>query len=983
MFKKMLFLLLAFTIPVLVLGQTTGKISGVVTDKNTGEPLPGVNITIEETYLGAATDIDGYYIILNVPVGDHNVKLTYVGYKDVIVQNVHVSADLTTTLNQQLEAGALELEEAITVTAERPLVEPSATNTNIITSAEEIQQMPFRDLESVASLTAGVLKRDNERVMNIRGGRDAESVIYIDGVLINDPYNNAVRVDLPTTAIEEMSVQTGGFNAEYGESMSGIIVTTTKSGTQNYSAAFDVLTDEFLSSSDKDFGLGTYSYGYNEYNGSVSGPIIPGTKHTFFLSAMRKWQKDWTPSWGYAENNDKPAGLEGGTLPGNHNSVWSYTGKLNFHIIKSILFKGSAAWTDKTFTQFSPLYFFDTDHAPVYDTEHRSFNATLTHTLNPKTYYDLKFNYYNTYREIYDPFYGDDLFKYGNPNYNPYDANNQENWGTIYFDRYSQLEPDYFDPGRQYDDYFKNKTEYYGIDFDITHQLEQHTLKAGFEYKYHTLREYRVIQPVKLALRDAPGRNLSELELYQGADVRFYGYDVNGNEVNDGSFFDTQRDASGDPIGSGWKKQEPYHPILMNAYIQDKIEFRDLIINLGLRYDRIDPNAWQFKDIEAEVDDEGNVIGGGAFGGNQEFDKSDIEDSEVHDFLSPRLGLSFPVAENTVFHAQYGIFYQPPLLQDLYLSPFYLDRFVNAGGYFTTLDNPNLKPPKTTSFEIGFRQALGNIAAIRLTAFYKETEDLTQVIPVQTDVTQIAFSNNGDFGVIKGLDLIFNLRRTMGFATRINYELQYANGTGSSTGSNFNIAWQNGSAGNYPKTIQALDFEQRHTGSVNINYQVENGQGPAVMGIKPLENLGVNLLFTFNSGRRFTGLEILNQLPFSGRDEDYPSEIPRTPVNGEHMPWNYRFDLSIDRSFNLNFGNFTSKFTVYMDILNLFNTETVMYVWSSTGLPDATGYLETAAGQSYYNGLTADQQKQYKLRETNYSHYGIPRQIRLGLRYIF
>jgi hypothetical protein len=334
-------------------------------------------------------------------------------------------------------------------------------------------------------------------------------VIYLDGVLVHDPYNKAVRVDLPSSAIEEMSVQTGGFNAEYGESMSGIIITTTKSGTQNYSGTFEVLTDGFLSNSSKEFGLDTYSYGYNEYTGTLSGPIYPGTKHTFFVSAMRKWQQDWTPSWGFAENDNKPDQFKGGTLPGNTNSVWSYSGKLNLQFSQGLLRKSRVAWTDRTYGSLSPLYFYNSAHAPEYDTDHRSFNATLTHTLTSKTYYDVKFNYFLSSREIYDPVYGDNLELYGDPNYNPYDPNEQTNWGVIYFDRNSELEPDYFDRGRQYDDYFKNKTEYFGFDFDIVHQLQEHTFKAGFEYKYHTLREYRAINPVRFALRNAPGSEIS------------------------------------------------------------------------------------------------------------------------------------------------------------------------------------------------------------------------------------------------------------------------------------------------------------------------------------------------------------------------------------------------------------------------------------------------------------------------------------------
>jgi len=235
--------------------------------------------------------------------------------------------------------------------------------------------------------------------------------------------------------------------------------------------------------------------------------------------------------------------------------------------------------------------------------------------------------------------------------------------------------------------------------------------------------------------------------------------------------------------------QAHYHPIVMSGYFQDKVEFEDIILNLGLRWDRIDPNAWMFKEIEAEWDENGTYVEGtGMFGGDETFNSADVKESEAYSYLSPRLGVSFPVTESTIFHAQYGKFYQSPRLMDLYLSPFYLDRFVASGGYFTNLDNPNLRPPKTTSYEIGFRQSLGNVAALQLTAFYKETEDLVQLLSMNTDVTNIAFSANGDFGTIKGMDVIFTLRRINNLSAVLNYEMQFADGTGSASGSNFDIA---------------------------------------------------------------------------------------------------------------------------------------------------------------------------------------------------
>ena len=1015
MVRRVSICFLVILLPFAMFAATVGKIAGTVVDKATGEPLAGVNVIIddESLFLGAATDVDGYYSILNVPVGGFAVRASYIGYKDIVVQNVRVSLDLTTELNFEMEQTALEFEE-VTVTAQRPMVRKDETNTNIIKTAEEIKSLPTRTLQEIVGTVAGVVKQENSGTMNVRGGRGSETAVYIDGVFVNDPYNYAVRLHVPSSAIEEMSIQTGGFNAEYGEAMSGIIAITTNAGSERYTASIEAVTDEFLSAEEEK--LGAYSYGFNEYTVTLSGPIIPKKRHTFFFSGVRTYRADITPSYGWAYNpwkldeytyvhnsydptlfddyrvNYDSVFTEGefdslmaldtlstkdykfnARLPNNHSSDWSFTGKVKLQLGKKMELKAGIIQTNREFSAdflglagaIQPNMYFNSEHRPLYFTDTRSLNVTLTHTLSSHTFYDLKFKSFDTERKTYDPVFKDDLYKYGDPTYNPW-PDTEQYYGEAYTGR---MTPDFFQPFCQYDSYFKQRTTYWGIDFDMTHQQgKYHTFKAGFEYKHHTLRSIRIYSPSKMADPDYE----TEIEKYRAADIRFYGYDVEGNEVDEGDYFETERDAGDRPTGDKWKKQAPYNPIVMSGYIQDKIEFRDLILNLGLRYDYINPNAWMFKDIAAEFDDEGSYVSGGMFGGNKVFDRSDIIDSETYYFISPRIGMSFPVTDQTVFHAQYGKFYQSPRLTDLYLSPFYLDRYVQSGGFFTSLDNPNLRPPKTTSYEIGFKQRVGDFASVQLTAFYKETEDLVQLVNETTDVTNIAFFQNGDFGTVKGLDLIFQLRRFKNLSATMNYELQFADGTGSTSGGNFDIAWQGGARGHFPKFPSPLAFEQRHTGTINLDYRL--GREANVPGV--LKNLGANMIFTFNSGQPYTRAKIINNFPFTGRyDNDNLSETPLSAVNAEVAPWVYRMDLRVDKGFYIG----KVKLTAYAWIMNLLNTANIMDVYITTGLPNDTGYLGTAPGQVYWNGLNDTEKSLYKMREWDYNNYGFPRMIRLGM----
>ncbi len=972
---------------------TTGKISGVVTNKDDGEPLVGVNVLVIGTTLGAVTDIEGRYSILNVPVGEHELRASCLGFQTQVQQKVYVNIDLTTTVNLKMISTTLNIGEEVVVVAERPLLRKDETNTNIIRNAEEIANIPARGIQELAGMTAGVVKQDNNNAMNIRGGRAGETATYIDGVLVTDPYNAAMRLYLPNKAIEEISVQTGGFNAEYGEAMSGILAITTKAGKDKYNFSLEAVTDDFLSAKKKN--LGTYSYGYNEYVASFSGPIIPHKKHTFFASVTRNFTADWTPSYGWAENKyrldkytyNQPITVNGNRvdtvrhdysfsarLPGNHTSDWSYTGKISVQLANNLELKSSLIQTDRNFSAdwygfangIQPVMFFNTDHRPLFDTHTRSFNTTLTHLISPKMFYDLKLNYLDTQRKCYDATFKDDLKMYGDPRYNPW-PDSSLYYGEAFTGR---IDPDFFQPGSQYDAYNKQRTTHWAVDFDLTRQMgKAHTLKAGFEYKYHTVRQYTMATPSRYADPDYA----SDIERLRGADVRMYGYDVYGNEVSDGNYLtDVTRAANGMPL-SGFTKQAPYHPIFMSGYVQDKIEYQDLILNLGLRWDYVNPNAWMFKQIAAQFNPDGTPVPGtGMFGGDEIFDINDTKTSVAYDYFSPRFGIGFPVTDRTVFHAQYGQFYQSPQLVDLYLSPLYMDSYITQG-YFTWLNNPNIRPPKTTSYEIGFKQTLSDYASLQLTAFYKETEDLIQLVTYKTDIRDIAFRENGDFGTVKGLDVIFNLRRYKNLSVNLNYELQFARGTGSASNDNFDIAWLNGGSGHYPKFVQPLDFEQRHTGTLNVDYRFGK-EAPN----KWLRNLGANAIFSFNSGNPYTRMNLSGIFPFSGRyDNDNLSTVPATAVNGETTPWVFKMDLRVDKQITV----MNTKLTLYAWILNLLNNANVLNVWITSGLADDTGYLSTVAGRNYWNSASDMEKSLYKMREIDYNNYGVPRQIRLGVQW--
>ncbi|NOX38897.1 MAG: TonB-dependent receptor plug domain-containing protein [Calditrichaeota bacterium] len=237
-FKLLIVLLSLFLVGYLFAG-TTGKITGLVTDKKTGEPLPGVNIVLEGTNYGAATDVDGVYFILNVPAGTYTLRAIYLGYKTVEVQQVRVMADLTTRIDIQMEEVPLELGEEVVVVAERPLIQKDLTASRTIATSEEIMAIPFENVEDIVAITPGFVAG------HARGGRAGEVLYQIDGVTTMDPMFNTFEADVPEFAVEEVSIITGGFSTEYGNAQSGVINMVIKEGGPEYSGSIRYKTSDF------------------------------------------------------------------------------------------------------------------------------------------------------------------------------------------------------------------------------------------------------------------------------------------------------------------------------------------------------------------------------------------------------------------------------------------------------------------------------------------------------------------------------------------------------------------------------------------------------------------------------------------------------------------------------------------------------------------------------------------------------------------
>ena len=1009
--KRASIILFFILLPTLLFPSTTGIVKGVVQDKTSLQPLNGATIKVLDTQIEATSDEEGNFIILNAAVGLCKIKCGYEGYHDVLMEQIQVHAGIITELNIEMEPSAIEFDESQTMTPEPPLINKDQIQKTDIYTAQEIQSLPMQDIKSLVSVSSSTV--NDEGVLHFHGGRQHETAYIIDGIIMNDLFWEGNRTLVNTQSIEELQVQANSFDPEYGNYMSGLVNITTKSGTPDYHFSIEAITDEFLPR-DKEI-LGTYSYAYNNYNLSISGSLIPKSeKLTFYGAFQRLYMGDRDPRQNWADGRTyiiadpflKGVYLDtssvthyirdtlGVTLnenikPGNWENQQNFLGKLSFQLTKNIKFNFSGIINNQKLqdTYFEPdlvaNMMVNSEHSPRIETKTRVYSFTFNHSISNNTFYELRADYYNSFREIGDGVFFDDLFAYGDPAKNPFLNINLDPNSTYYGMRIpgipltNIISRSWAGQGYLFNRYIKNDQTRKSIHFDLISYRSNHLMKYGFEYNYYTLRYYELgaypgvvgLANKLTAYEDAitAGEMSEEYAWYSlyntSARANYYGYDFRGNEVDEGDWF--LNDPSDPQSIEPGRPDAPKHPITIGAYIQDKIELKDLIINLGVRLDYINPNDWQLIDTYSPFNH------GQSAPLNNIFDEGDIEDSDTYTLLSPRIGFAYSLMKTTVFYAHFSKFHQLHLFSNLYLSKNYLNIMLIDNPYYDNIGFPNASPEKTTSYEMGFKHNIGNIAAISITGFHKESSDLVHSLNFSTDIQEIGFKANVGSRTVKGFDFTIKLNRYHKFSAILNYTLSYADGLGSDSPYFRNITWLQGP---YTDSKNPLDYDQRHTGNMIIDYRLGKGEGIVLGNKHPFENFGINVSFYYNSGMPYTAVRIIGE-PFFG---DVTGYRPLSPINELRTPSNYYIDLKIDKTFNLPL--LRSKLNVYVWIINLFNRANIVNVYPATGVANANGWLFSADGQQWLQSATVSDVYLYTRRELNPFNYGVPRQIRLGIR---
>jgi len=864
--------------------QTTGKISGLVVDKSNASALPGANVYLDGTSYGAASDENGRFILINIRPGKYILKADMIGYKSIVMQEVNISVNRTLSLDIEMEETVLE-GEVVTVEVNRLAQKKDQTGTIKNISGDEINALPVENVGAVVNMQAGVVNG------HFRGGRNTEVTYMIDGVQVDEAFGGgSATVEIQPEAVQDLEVITGTFNAEYGRAMSGVVNVVTKDGGPKFEGFYSFGFSSFsTNNSDIFVGISPEINNSQDLKFNLGGPIL-GDKVTFFtnfrsqrnlghLNGYRIFQVDDYSNF-YSDDSlfwySEKSG-DSSYVPMNTGENLSALLKLSFNFIKGIRFS--------TLFSYSNDEWFGYDHGFKYNPDGRagSYKETLyaafqlNHMISQKLFYEFK------YSSVENDF-GNYLY------HNPLDE-------RYVHDRYLDSYGPGFLTGGQSKDHTTRTTVDQTLKLDVNWQANHnHSFKSGLHYFSHSLEnEWHAI------------RN----KFHNTADDSLYEPEIFGDTS---AYADVY-----------WVK-----PKEIAFYIQDKMEFDDMVINIGARYDQFDPESVYPSDRRNPAN---QLILPDSM-------TSKYPQAPTIEQISPRLGFAYQLGNQAVLHFSYGHFFQMPPMYAMYQNHSFL---VDPNDYVTRMGNTLLEPEKTITYEIGLWQELSRQASLEVALFYRDIYNLltTKTISTYNQVKYGLYSNK-DYGNARGLEVKLDLGLGA-IKSIVNYTLQYTRGNADSPGQTFDRAGNNQDPVN---RFIPMSWDQRHTLNGSLMYLTED--------------FGITVTGYYNSGSPYT---------FSPQSESVLSRINLYP-NNDYRPEKYSVDGALYRHFNLRDG---LKATLEVNIYNIFDRLNEEWVNGETGRAYTAVIRETdiASHRSDFN--------EYEDRIKNPSMYSSPRSIKVAL----
>ena len=754
-----------------------GKISGHVVDGDTNKPLPGVNVVIVGTTMGAATYVDGSYFILNIPPGTYSVRASLMGFTTQTKTNVVVYVGRTTEIDFSLKETVLEGEE-IVVTAEKELIRKDVSSSVSNVASEMIEMVPAVNLEDFMKNIVGI----SEDMMGlvIRGGHEDEIGMTIDGFTTQDDRNNRPYTQINMAMVEEIEVLTGGFNAEYGNARSGILNVVTKQPSDRYIGSVDY---KHSPAALKHFGPNAWSnddwwdwgrFQHFEANRSDE------TYTNFLGQQVYSWydengddidrNKDGVPDfWGWErwsklpQNKDKLSAEAAKEL-------WDYQHRpevLHYGDDADYIFEASFGGPIlpkeliKDTPILSKLSFFGgyREEFSAYPWQlckpgvtEKVGQLNFRYTVNPNMYFTvsgilsrtnaagISNNDEHTYVKSDDYILSQNI-KFGEDASLIYAVDNNSNivdWERnsigIKFDH--TISPSTFYEIKlqgQFNDYNAHPTT--GVEknpdgtpkdvFFLVNTKGDTIGYPSFPEGYYFPENLETGKDQNgYALYGLPdGRTFDDSWMNSISLKASITSQINKNNQIKAGFDFTYSDihehrwAVGvDSLGTGLRDDNMYDvtPKHGAIYIQDKMEYMGFILNVGLRYDFYIPESPWYDIVNYPYWPDGaNTL---TTRDSVYVFRSEYprRDVPVKWHLSPRIGVAHPISENSKLYFNYGHFTQIPNSHALYWNQFGTLEFLEGIG------NAWMELPVTVAYEIGYEQNLFNLFTLNMSGFYKD-----------------------------------------------------------------------------------------------------------------------------------------------------------------------------------------------------------------------------------------------------------------------
>ena len=929
--KKYLYLSVCVVFFMLTIMQaaTTGKLAGRVTDVETDSPLAGANVILQGTMIGAATDMNGYYSILNIIPGSYDINVSMIGYAPYIVKEVRVEIDLTTTIDVQMKTQVLE-GETVVVVAQRKVIKQDLAASQKSVTAEEIETLPVSDIGGVLGLKAGITSD-----LSIRGGNSDETMFMVDGIVLRDERNNTPISSLPLSAMQEVSVRTGGFGAEYSNVRSGVVnVVTKEGGKESYSGTMTVRYSPPAKQYFGDSPFGANSYWLRSYLDDAV--CWTGTNNGAWDAYTMRQNREFAGGWNEVsrqtlQDDDPTNDLT--PAAAQRLMTWQYRKKGNVELPDRTVDLGFGGPVPFLSSQLGDLrfyishrnlqnqYMFPLSRDGVSD---QSTMLKVTSDLSPS----LKL----TFLGIYGEQKATTLSRSGGTGI----------MGNAW-DLAGQLDRSGFTvPWRIYTDiYWSQSASFYNT---MSLNLSK-VVNPGTFYKVQIKRDGKTYHTAPMGLRDTT----KTYELFPGyfvdeAPLGFWPANVSSVDggIAMGGAVSTSRDRSEFttwtakfdytsqlsyrhlfrtglefivddyamefgmvneflPEGNTWTsfKRKPFR---LTGYLEDKIEYEGFITTLGLVPEYVNSNG-KWYDITSF---ERSFLGAGY--SLEDEDAYKTRKVEPQFYLSPRLGISHPITVNSKLYFNYGHYRQMPVSERQYRIQ---RSAINQVDY---IGDPSMVLARTVSYELGYEHALFNMYLMHLSAYYKDIsneENWVRYISIDGKVNYYKLASDY-YRDIRGFEVELTKMYGQWLTGMINYE--YRVGT---TGY-FGVSQHYENPAEQREYLRQNPYQSKPVPrprlKSNLDFHTPAAFGPQIAGQNLLGGWHLNFIVQWTAGFWSTW---------------NPQNIPGIEYNVQYRDYS-NVDLKVSKLFRM--GKVNLKF--FVDVNNLLNQK----YWSDNAYVDSYDY---------------------------------------------